>query len=130
MAGAFHSDPLILEYLTENAWSPLSMSLEQLTERFCTRRYGQLSECMNETWQDALPIIKLVGWGGYSRREKGDPDWEKYVCSWTAHREMWSDLVIVFPIRCITIICRPTSAGSFPAVCRCCQRRFGTSQVG
>lgn len=92
-----HSDPLVLEYLTENAWSPLSMSLEQLTERFCTRRYGQLSGCMNETWQDALPIIKLVGWGGYSRREKGDPDWEKYVCSWTAHCEMWTDSVIVFP---------------------------------
>ncbi len=92
-----HSDPLILEYLTENAWSPLSMTVEQLLERFCSRRYGDLAGMLNDTWQTALPIIKLGDWGGYSHRQKGDPDWEKYIPNWPVHREMWPDILHMFP---------------------------------
>ena len=33
-----HSDPLILEYLSENAWSPLKNKVEKTAERFCENR--------------------------------------------------------------------------------------------
>ncbi len=87
-----HSDPLVLEYLTENAWSPLKMSIEQLTERYCHRRYGTLAETMNRAWQEALPLIKACDWGGNTAKKDGDPDSEKYITQWGVHRELWTDM--------------------------------------
>lgn len=87
-----HSDPLVLEYLSENAWAPLSMSIEELTARFCQRRYGALGQDMNGVWQTALPLIMQNDWGGYSRRDDAEPDAEKYTSSWAVHREMWPNL--------------------------------------
>ncbi len=86
-----HSDPLVLEYLTENAWNPLTMTIEQLTKRFCDRRYGDMAETMNDIWQTALPVIKLCDWGGYTERDEDDPDKYKYLIDCDAHREMWFD---------------------------------------
>ena len=84
-----HSDPLILEYLTENAWRPLTMTIEQIAERFCTRRYGDRAEKMNEIWQKALPLIKSEDWGGLSQRDLSDPEAKKYNRHMDVHRKMW-----------------------------------------
>lgn len=84
-----HSDPLVLEYLAENAWSPLSMTAEELAARFCERRYGALAEQMNAVWQTALPLIKLDDWGGNTRRTPEDPEYEKYIKSHAVHKDLW-----------------------------------------
>lgn len=87
-----HSDPLILEYLAQNAWSPLEMSLEELTERFCRNRYGVFAEKMNECWQTFLPFIKLGDWGSFSRRTPEDEKYEECCKSWYAHQDLWTEL--------------------------------------
>lgn len=61
-----HSDPLILEYLTANAWNPLEKSVENITETFCKNRYRIHTSELNECWQQLLPFIKLGDWGGYN----------------------------------------------------------------
>ena len=35
-----HSDPIVLEYLAENSWSPLEKPIESLVFDFCGKRYG------------------------------------------------------------------------------------------
>ena len=87
-----HSDPLVLEYLSENAWSPLKNKVERIAERFCENRYGQYAESMNECWQMLLPFIKLGDWGSYSHRQKGDEMYVEYCSNWYAHQDMWSKL--------------------------------------
>ena len=87
-----HSDPLILEYLSENAWSPLKRNIEEITADFCKNRYGSYSESMNECWQQLLPFIKLGDWGSYSHRQKGDEKYVEYCSSWYVHQDMWSKL--------------------------------------
>ncbi|MBE6599652.1 MAG: hypothetical protein E7640_00380 [Ruminococcaceae bacterium] len=84
-----HSDPLILEYLTENSWQPLKMTVEQIAKRFCERRYGDRAEKMNEIWQKALPLIKSEDWGGISQRDPSDPEAKKYNRNMDVHRKMW-----------------------------------------
>ncbi len=86
-----HSDPLVLEYLTQNAWTPLEMTIEELTGRFCTRRYGEFAAHLNDIWQTSLPVIKSCDWGGYSTRKDDEPDAEKYISDWDVHKEMWFD---------------------------------------
>ena len=88
-----HSDPLVLEYLVENAWKPEQLTIEPLAERFSLARYSQFGEQMNRAWQAYLPLIKLVSWGHYSRRTPDDPDYVKYCHGWSDHR---STLVDVF----------------------------------
>ncbi len=84
-----HSDPLILEYLSENAWSPLKKNIEEITSEFCNKRYGEYSEHMNKCWQSILPFIKLGDWGSYSKREKGDEKFVEYCSNWYAHQDIW-----------------------------------------
>lgn len=86
-----HSDPLVLEYLTENSWSPLKMNIEEITERFCQRRYGKDATALNNIWQMALPIIKTADWGGYTGRPDNDPESDRYILKWDVHRELWFD---------------------------------------
>ena len=93
-----HSDPLVLEYLAENSWSPLKMNIEQITERFCARRYGELAGDMNELWQAALPIIKVGDWGGFTQRERTDPEAQKYSSVHYVHHEMWTNMFDAFVI--------------------------------
>ena len=90
-----HSDPLVLEYLTQNAWSPLTMTVEQIAERYCERRYGKHADTMNKAWQSALPIIKTVDWGGVTKRKPDDEDWVKYIGGSYVYREMWTDARIM-----------------------------------
>lgn len=87
-----HSDPLILEYLTQNAWDPLAMCIEEITERFCNRRYGKNAQKMNTIWQAALPMIKMGDWGGFTQRPATDPEAEKYTSVHSAFREMWTNM--------------------------------------
>lgn len=88
-----HSDPLILEYLTRNAWSADQLDIEPLAERFSRERYGQFGAAMNAAWQAYLPLIKLVGWGSYSRRTPDDPDYVKYCHNWHDNRSTLVDVL-------------------------------------
>jgi hypothetical protein len=85
-----HSDPLVLEYLSENSWSPLSKTIEQITEQFCKKRYGEFADMMNGCWQQLLPLIKTGDWGGYSRRTPEDDKYLEYFNGWYTHQDIWS----------------------------------------
>lgn len=85
-----HSDPLILEYLSNNAWDPLGKSIEELTEKFCSNRYGILKEAMNRCWQLLLPLIQTRDWGGYNHRTPDDPLYAERCPLWLTHRDVWS----------------------------------------
>lgn len=87
-----HSDPLVLEYLSQNSWSPLKNTIEEIAGDFCKNRYGLQNEVMNECWQKLLPFIKLGDWGGYSHREKGDEKFVEYCGEWYAHQDLWTKL--------------------------------------
>jgi len=89
-----HSDPVVLEYLSSNSWSPLQAKAEELVSRYCTKRYGALSDKMNNAWQLLFPFIKLSDWGGYTKRTPDDPDYVKYCPSWFVHQSMWVKLTI------------------------------------
>ncbi len=88
-----HSDPLILEYLSENAWSPLKRPVEEILESFCQKRYGADAERMNCAWQHLLPLIKLGSWGGDSnrfRKERGQNS--EHLLSRYTHVDVWTRL--------------------------------------
>ena len=87
-----HSDPLILEYLAQNAWDPLKMTIEEITARFCQRRYGSRADAMNALWQAALPMIKMGDWGGVTQRPESDPEAKKYTSTHAVTREMWTNM--------------------------------------
>jgi len=91
-----HSDPLVLEYLAQNSWDPLKMTIEEITERFCYRRYGNYAEQMNELWQAALPMIKIGDWGGFTQRPASDPEAKKYTSVAAVRREMWTNMFYNF----------------------------------
>lgn len=54
-----HSDSLILEFFTKNAWRPDTLTPEALLPGFCRDRYGAAAEPMLAAWRAALPLIKL-----------------------------------------------------------------------
>ena len=89
-----HSDPLVLEYLSRNAWTPLADSVEGIAERFCRQRYGQSGAWMNTCLQTLLPFIKLGDWSGYSRRKPDDPQYIEYYQNWYSHQDIWSKLSV------------------------------------
>lgn len=85
-----HSDPLILEYLTVNAWNPLNKNIEKITEDFCHNRYPDKESEMNECWQLMLPIINTKDWGGYnSKITPDDPDYAEKCPLWEDHKVLW-----------------------------------------
>ena len=85
-----HSDPLVLEYLANNSWSPLEKSVEEIAKDFCKNRYGAAAEHMNECWQKMLPFIKNSDWGGYSQRDKTDEKYYEYYSCWYGHQDIWT----------------------------------------
>lgn len=95
-----HSDPLVLEYLAQNSWDPLKMSIEQITERFCRNRYGADAEAMNAIWQAALPVIKIGDWAGFTQRPRTDPEAEKYTSVDSVRHEMWNNMLHGFVNAC------------------------------
>jgi len=54
-----HSDSLILEFFTKNAWNPETLTPEALLPSFCRDRYQAAAGPMLAAWQAALPFIKL-----------------------------------------------------------------------
>jgi hypothetical protein len=54
-----HSDSLILEFFTKNAWQPDTLTPEELLPAFCRDRYQGAAEQMLAAWQASLPLIKL-----------------------------------------------------------------------
>lgn len=104
-----HSDPLVLEYLAQNSWDPLKMTIEQITERFCARRYGDRATEMNALWQAALPMIKVGDWGGCTQRDASDPDAEKYTSVHAVTREMWTNMFDSF----LWSVCDPYRTANF-----------------
>ncbi|MBR4863476.1 MAG: hypothetical protein IKU07_02775 [Oscillospiraceae bacterium] len=85
-----HSDPLILEYLTENCWQPSEMSIEQIIHNMCVKRYGNSAEPMSEAWQTAMPVIKLGDWGSRTQRDPQSPNYEDYANMTYTHTDLWT----------------------------------------
>jgi hypothetical protein len=56
-----HSDSLMLEFFTKNAWQPDTLTPEALLPAFCRDRYQGSAGPMLAAWQAALPLIKLHG---------------------------------------------------------------------
>jgi len=54
-----HSDSLILEFFTKNAWRPDTLTPEELLPAFCRDRYQASAEPMLAAWRAALPLIKM-----------------------------------------------------------------------
>ena len=66
-----HSDTLLLEYLSANAWSPVTENLmiDSFVEKFCADRYDSKTyPQMLELWKSALPFIKARHWNGTGAR--------------------------------------------------------------
>lgn len=85
-----HSDPIVLEYLSANAWSPLESSVEKLVEGYCSARYGALSERMNECWQSFLPFMKLGDWGGFTKRDDATQEAFATTDHYLTHHDYWT----------------------------------------
>ena len=87
-----HGDPLMLEYLAENAWAPGKNSIERITERFCRDRYGVHAGIMNACWQKVLPLIKQGDWGGEGSVRPYEYQEPEMCPSWFAHNDLWTKL--------------------------------------
>lgn len=85
-----HSDPIVLEYLTQNSWAPLKKSVEEITEEFCHNRYGEYSKYMNKCWQKILPFIKLNDWGGEGHARPYEKQSVELCQSWYIHLDLWT----------------------------------------
>lgn len=85
-----HNDPIVLEYLSENAWSPLKKPIEQTVAEFCQKRYGAHWEQMNGCWQGFLPFMMQGSWGGYSKRAEDDERGAEYYNTWLSHSDIWT----------------------------------------
>jgi hypothetical protein len=53
-----HSDSLILEFFTKNAWKPDTLTPEELLPEFCRDRYQAAALPMQAAWLANLPLIK------------------------------------------------------------------------
>ena len=60
---ASHTDTLLLEYLTENAWSKDAVDHLKVLDGFCAGRYGAQAEAMKAIWKDVIPMSYLLDWG-------------------------------------------------------------------
>jgi len=54
-----HSDILMLEFFSKNAWKPGTLTPEALLPEFCRNRYPAAAGPMLEIWQAAMPLIRL-----------------------------------------------------------------------
>ncbi len=87
-----HSDPLVLEYLSANSWSPLKKSIEEITEYLCRNRYGEYADIMNKSWQNILPFIKLGEWGGEGHARPYEDKGAEMCPAWHMHMDLWTRL--------------------------------------
>ncbi|MFA6931190.1 MAG: alpha-N-acetylglucosaminidase TIM-barrel domain-containing protein [Lentisphaeria bacterium] len=66
-----HTDTLLLEYLSANAWNPNSENLKIsiFLKKFCAARYDQERyPAMLALWKQMLPLIKARHWNGPGNR--------------------------------------------------------------
>ncbi len=91
-----HSDPLMLEYLAENAWEPTKTDVQTLLQSFCYNRYGAHAAEMHHHWQVLLPLIELGDWGGAgaTKRSREDPEYIQYHPSFFTHEDIWTRLLL------------------------------------
>lgn len=86
-----HSDPIVLEYLSDNAWHPLEHSIEEVVEKYCKNRYGAYSEKMNGAWQKFLPFMMMGDWGGYRKKENCDENSFQTHDMHFTHYDLWTE---------------------------------------
>ena len=60
---ASHTDTLLLEYFTANAWSKDPVGHLKVLDGFCAGRYGERAEAMKAVWKDVIPMSCLLDWG-------------------------------------------------------------------
>lgn len=83
-----HSDPIIIEYLSANAWAPLKHDINEIVKKYCFNRYGAYSERMYDCWKNFLPFMKLKNWGSYSQIQSDDNTF-KPDNFWFDHNDIW-----------------------------------------
>ena len=58
-----HGDTLITEYLALNAWETETLSIPEVTDKFCRERYSKkYQNLMSMFWRDFMPIVQLRAW--------------------------------------------------------------------
>lgn len=58
-----HGDTLITEYLALNAWESETLSIPEVTDKFCRERYSKKHQnLMSMFWRDFMPIVQLRAW--------------------------------------------------------------------
>ena len=70
-----HSDTLLLEYLSANAWSPVreNREIDSFVDKFCADRYdSKMYTQMLELWKSAMPFIKARHWNGPGFRPEAE----------------------------------------------------------
>ena len=58
-----HTDTLLLEHFTENAWSKDAVGHLEVLDGFCAGRYGDKAEQMKAVWKKVIPMSYLLDWG-------------------------------------------------------------------
>ena len=70
-----HSDTLLLEYLSANAWDPADENrmIDSFVEKFCADRYDSKNyPQMLALWKAAMPFIKARHWNGPGVRPESE----------------------------------------------------------
>lgn len=57
-----HTDTFMTEYFTQNAWSPLRISLNDRIRQYCKDRYLDNDKAMQKIWNSFMPIVMLMSW--------------------------------------------------------------------
>ena len=60
---ASHTDTLLLEYFTVNAWSKDAADHLKVLDGFCAGRYGAQANAMKAIWKNVIPMSYLLDWG-------------------------------------------------------------------
>ena len=60
---ASHTDTLLLEYFTANAWSKDAVDHLKVLGGFCAGRYGEQAEQLKAIWKKVIPMSYLLDWG-------------------------------------------------------------------
>ena len=58
-----HTDTLLLEYFTANAWAKDPIGHLNVLDGFCAGRYGENAEAMKAIWKQVIPMSYLLDWG-------------------------------------------------------------------
>ncbi|MBQ3343727.1 MAG: hypothetical protein IJG84_17630 [Kiritimatiellae bacterium] len=61
---ASHTDTLLLEYFTKNAWRAQETDINGLIDEFCANRYAGQGKAMAAIWKKVVPVSRQRGWGG------------------------------------------------------------------